>query len=207
MLCYINPNREGFLGMGKIDAKKLYLQFKKGDRAYKEEIHCPMILEVMNTAGTMTAFCMKAQISDALFYKWTSKYKVFARCYAFGKILSKANWEQEGEDGKEEEFFNFDYWRLTGAQRYGVGKNRVRFGIEAKSNPYEQYKQLVDLANSEEFSASEIKQLMESINVGIRAYESFKMQAEVDKVKEDVKRMGVHSANNSNSIEKAAKTD
>ena len=193
--------------MSKIDAKKLYLQFKKGDRAYKEEIHCPMILTVMNEEGTMTAFCKKAFISDRLFYKWTSANQLFRECYEYGKVLSKCNWEEEGENNKGEEFFNFDYWRLTGAQRYGIGKNRVRMGIDPKSTPYEQYQQLVEMANAEEFNASEIKQLMESINVGIRAYESFELQDQLNKVKEDVTRMGVHHANNSNTIEKATKTD
>jgi hypothetical protein len=193
--------------MPKIDSKELYLQFKKGDRAYKEETHCPMILEVMNNEGTMVAFCKKAQISDALFYKWINKHKVFARCYAFGKILSRANWEQEGEDGKSEEFFNFDHWRLIGAQRYGIGKNRVRFGVNPIDNPYEQYKQLVDLARQEEFSASEIKQLMESINVGIRAYESFQLQEQIDKMQEDILRGQTQHANNTIPIEEAPKDD
>lgn len=193
--------------MTKIEAKKLYLQFKKGERAYKEETHCPMILNVMNEEGTMTAFCKKAFISDRLFYKWTSAHPVFRDCYEYGKILSKSNWEEEGESGKTEEYFNFDYWRLTGAQRYGVGKNRVRMGVDSKSSPYEQYQQLVELANAELFNASEIKQLMESINVGIRAYESFELQKQLDVVKEDVTRMELHHANNSNSIEKTTKTD
>jgi hypothetical protein len=193
--------------MSQIDAKSLYLQFKKGDRAYNEEIHCPMILEVMNDEGTAVAFMKKATISDTLFYKWLKKHKVFRDCYAYGKILSKANWEEEGELGKDEEFFNFDLWRMKGAMRYGIGKNRVRFGIDAKASPYVQYQQLVELSNSEEFNASEIKQLMESINVGIRAFESFELQAQVTKIQDDVNQMGVRSANNFNAIEKASKTD
>lgn len=193
--------------MSKIDSKALYLQFKKGDRAYNEETHCPMILDIMNTEGTMVAFLRKAQISDTLFYKWIKKHKTFARCYAFGKILSRSNWEQEGEDGKNEEFFNFDHWRLIGAQRYGIGKNRVRFGVNPIDNPYKQYQQLVELANNEEYSASEVKQLMEAINVGIRAFESFQLQEELDKVKEDVLRMTTNNANNCVSIEEAAKAD
>lgn len=197
----------GLENMAKIDAKKLYVEFKKGERNYKEDIHCPMILEVMNTEGTMTAFCKKAQISDRLFYKWTYANEIFRDCYEFGKILSKCNWEEEGEAGKDQEFFNFDYWRLIGAQRYGIGKNRIRMGIDAVGSPYEQYKQLVERANSEDFNASEIKQLMESINVGIRAYESFELQGQINKVKDDVSRMEIHSANNSNTIEKATKTD
>jgi len=193
--------------MTEIDAKRIYLQFKTGGRKYNEEIHCPMILEVMNNEGTQVAFCKKAVISSSVFYEWTKKHKVFAACYAYGKILSKANWEEEGVNGKDEEFFNFDLWRMTGAMRYGVGKNRVRFGIDAKATPYIQYQQLVELANSEEFNASEIKQLMESINVGIRAYESYELQGQVSKIQEEVNQMGIRSANNFNSIEKASKTD
>ncbi len=193
--------------MSQIDAKSLYLQFKKGDRAYKEEVHCPMIIEVMNDEGTAVSFCRKAFISDTLFYKWLSKHKLFATCYAYGKIISRDNWEKEGELGKDEEFFNFDLWRMKGAMRYGIGKNRVRFGIDPKASPYKQYQQLVELANSEEFNASEIKQLMESINVGIRAFESFELQAQVSKIQDDVNQMGVRSANNFNAIEKASKTD
>jgi hypothetical protein len=193
--------------MSKIDAKKIYLQIKGGGTKYKEEVHCPMILTVMNEEGTMTAFCKKAGIGKSAFYRWIGKYKHFRECYDMGMVFSRDNWEHEGELGKHEEFFNFDHWRLTGAMRYGVGKNRVRIGINPKSNPYKQYQELVALANTEEFNASEIKQLMESINVGIRAFETFKMQEQLDIIKDDVARMGVHSVNNSNSIEKAAKTD
>lgn len=175
--------------MPKIDAKSIYLQFKKGDRAYKEEVHCPMIIEVMNDEGTAAAFMRKAMISDTLFYKWLKKHKVFAACYAYGKIISRDNWDKEGEEGKNDEFFNFKLWRIQGAMRYGVGKNRVRMGVNPNSDPYKQYQELVQLANSEEFSASEIKQLMESINVGIRAFESFKLQQELDEMKKDVAQM------------------
>lgn len=193
--------------MSKIDAKALYLQIKKGDRKYSEEIHCPMILQVMDNEGTMTAFCRKALISRTAFYNWCKKHKVFKNCYEVGQIISKANWEEEGETGKSEEFFNFDYWRTTGAMRYGVGKNRLRMGIDPKANPYQQYQQLVEMANCEEFNASEIKQLMESIGQGIRAFEAFKLQGQVDKMAEDVSRMVTRNGNNLNPIEKDSKTD
>ena len=90
--------------MAKIDAKKIYLQFKQGERAYKEEIHCPMILNVMNEEGTLVAFLKKCFISERLFYKWTSAHPIFRECYEYGKILSRSNWEAEGEIGKNEEF-------------------------------------------------------------------------------------------------------
>ena len=193
--------------MTQIDAKRLYLQFKRGDKAYKEEVHCPMILDVMNTDGTAVAFCKKAEVSDTVFYQWLKKHKVFRDCYAYGKILSRYNWDKEGQDGKDEEYFNYDLWRLTGAMRYGVGKNRVRMGVDPKANPYKQYQQLVEMANDEEFNASEIKQLMESINVGIRAFESFELQAEINEVKDTVKQLGLRDGNNTLAIEKSSKTD
>lgn len=193
--------------MTQIDAKNIYLQFKQGDKDYKEEVHCPMILNVMNTAGTLVAFCRAAMVSETTFYRWVKKHKLFRDCYAYGKILSRDNWDKEGEAGKDEEFFNFDLWRLTGSMRYGVGKNRVRMGIDPKANPYKQYQQLVEMANDEEFNASEIKQLMESINVGIRAFESFELQEEINTVRETVKQLGLRDGNNTCAIEKTPKTD
>lgn len=189
--------------MAKIDAKKLYLQIKKRETSYKEEIHCPKVIEVMNRRGTMTAFCEEALISDALFYKWCRDHPIFDRCYQVGKMISKANWEAEGERGKDDENFNLEYWRITGACRYGVGRsNRVRMAIDPNADPYEQYKQLVKQAGGEEFTASEIKQLMESINIGRSVYETFKLQERIDEMNQNVQRMERNLGHNSSTIEK-----
>lgn len=194
--------------MRQIDTKKVYLQIKKGQCDYHEDFHCPMILEVMNTVGTMTAFCKEAGISDALFYKWTMKYPVFDECYQLGKMYSKHNWEEDGRLGKDDENFNMDYWRITGACRYGVGRsNRVRMAVNAESDPYEQYKQLIKQAGREEFTASEIKQLMESINVGRGVFETFQLQKSIDKMQEDIGRMATNHEYNNSTIEKDSKTD
>jgi hypothetical protein len=195
--------------MAKNEAKNLYLQIKNKDRPiYKEEVHCPMIIEVMDNEGTMTAFCKKAGISDGLFYKWCGKYPIFNECYQIARMRSKYNWEKEGEDGQHDENFNFEYWRIKGACRYGVGKsNRVRMAVNPESNPYEQYQQLISQANGEEFTASEIKQLMEAINVGRSAFEAFKLQEDVNKMREDILRMKSANANDSGSIASTTKTD
>lgn len=190
--------------MIKSEAKKLYLQIKQGERTYKEEVHCPLILEIMSTRGTMTAFCEEAKISDALFYKWTNKYPVFSECYQIGRMISRANWEAEGEHGKDDENFNIEHWRLTGSYRYGVGRaNRIRMAVDPEANPYEQYQQLIRQAGCEEFSASEIKQLMESLNVGRAVFETFKLQERIDEMADNVKRMEANNAHNSSPIEKA----
>jgi len=195
--------------MTQIDTKKLYLQIKKGKRKYEEIVHCPLILEVMNTAGTMTAFCKEAGISDALFYKWTMLYPIFDECYQLGKMYSKFNWEEEGRLGKDDENFNMEYWRITGACRYGIGRsnNRIRMAVDPDANPYEQYQQLIKQAGREEFTASEIKQLMESINVGRGAFETFQLQHAIDAMQSDISRMALNNEHNSSAIEKVEKTD
>lgn len=194
--------------MTRICTEKLYLEIKARSKRkagiYKEEIHCPLILEVMANEGTMTAFCKKISISDALFYDWVREKPMFKDCYEIGKMISKANWEKEGEEGRHDENFNMDYWRITGACRYGVGRsNRIRMAIDPEASPYEQYKQLVRQANGEEFTASEVKQLMESINVGRGAFETFKLQERIDSMEENVKRMEINNVNDSRPIEKA----
>jgi len=189
--------------MSKIEAKRLYLKLKHGESSYKESTHCPMIIRIMNTRGTMTAFCEEALISDALFYKWCRQYPIFERCYQVGKMISKANWEAEGEQGKDDENFNLEYWRITGACRYGVGRtNRVRMAIDPEASPYEQYQQLIKQANGEEFTASEIKQLMESVNIGRSVYETFKLQERVTEMEKNVKRMELNHGHNCSTIEK-----
>lgn len=175
------------------------------DSLYEEKIHCPMILRVMATKGTMTAFCKEAMISDGSFSRWRRKYPEFEECYQIGKMISKANWEEEGEHGQDDENFNLEYWRITGACRYGVGRvNRVRIEVDPEANPYEQYKQLIRQASGEEFSATEIKLLMESINVGRSTFEAFKLQGEVDAMKDDLNKMKVEHVNDNGSAEAVA---
>lgn len=187
-----------------IDAKKIYLLNKKGEVPYEEDKHCPLILDVMDSEGTMTAFCVKTGISDRLFYKWIYKHPLFNECYRIGCMISRDNWEREGLLGKGDEEFNMELWRIQGAARHGVGKtNRVRIHIDANSTPYEQYKQLINQASMGDFTASEFKQLIEGINVGIRAYESFELQREVDAMKKDLDKMN-QNANNIIPITKTA---
>lgn len=194
----------------KHDPQQLYKKIKGGNSIYKEELHCPMILEVMSSSsgGTVSAFCVKALISDTTFYRWISKYPIFSECYRIGNMISRQQWEDEGRLGKDEEFFNMEYWKTIGSSRYGVGKsNRVRLEVSEESNPYDQYKQIIRQASAGDFTAGELKQIMESLNVGTRTYEYFKLQEEVDLMKEDMKAMELNRGNNSKPIEKNAEVN
>jgi hypothetical protein len=189
-----------------VNATRIYKDIKNKNTAYEEEKHCPMIIKVMSELGTVSGFCVTAEIADSTFYEWTKKYPVFNECYRVGCMLARENWEEEGRLGKGNESFNLEYWRTVGASRFGIGKNnRIRIELNEESSPYEQYQQLIRQASYGDFNSAEIKQLMESINVGVRVYETFKLQQEVDNMKDDLFKMNQHSGNNIISIKEASK--
>jgi len=184
------------------DANSIYEKIKKKNTRYVEKIHCPLVIDRFHSKGTVSSFCVEIFISDSTFYSWVNKYPMFAECYRLGHMIAKENWEEEGRIGKDEDFFNLDYWKVVGSSRFGVGRtNRIRVDMGADSSPYDQYKHLITQASMGEYTAAEIKQLMESINVGIRVYESFKLQDEVDKMKSDLLKMKKNDGNSIIAIE------
>jgi len=181
----------------QVNSTALYKAQKAGGVKYDEAKHCKMIIDCMNTGGTLSGFCVSAGIGDRAFYKWMHQHELFMDCYRLGCMIARENWEREGEAGKGDETFDLELWKTQGAARYGVGKtNRVRVHIDAESTPYDQYKQLLSQASMGDFTASELKQLMESINIGIRAYESFQLQKEVDTMRKDLLKMNQNNGNN-----------
>jgi hypothetical protein len=184
---------------------EVYKQLKSQKAGYDEKIHCPMIINILcnPNEGTMAAFCVAAKITDSTFYRWLAKYKIFNDCYRYGILMARVNWDEEGRNSRDEEGFNLEYWRIVGASRFGVGKtNRVRVSIDSDSNPYEQYKQLISQASLGDFTAGELKQLMESINVGTRTYETFELQKEIDEMRKDLLKMEQNHGNNSGAVAK-----
>jgi negative regulator of sigma E activity len=105
-------------------------------------------------------------------------------------MMGEHRWEKEGKDNHSDPDWNMDYWKIIGARLYQVGKNnKVRLNIIESDNPYNQYKQLVKQAQTGDFTASEIKQLSETINIGVRSYETFNLEAEVEEMKKQVEMM------------------
>ncbi len=191
------------------ESKSLFNKIKSKRPRYIEELHCPMALSIFSSSnGTISKFCNEAVISDNTFYGWVGKHENFSECYRIGAMMGRFQWEEEGRLGHLDEDFNLDYWRVQGSMRYGLGKtNRTRVDIDANANPYEQYKQLMKQAAHGDFTAPELKQLMEAINVGRTVYETFKLQAEVDKMRDDILKMAQNNGNNIVPIEKAAKAN
>lgn len=179
--------------MKKIDGIELYKKIKtRSTLTYKEEKHCPMILTIMadRNKGTMSAFCVEAEVGETTFYDWIKKFPLFQECYSLAKMYAKEEWESMGREISEESYIpgsgnhRFEHWRMIGWARFGVGKNsRIRLDLDNNASPNEHYKQLLEQASKGDFTAGEIKQLMEAVNVGLSAHQVFKLQQEIDQLK------------------------
>jgi len=178
------------------DSKEIYKSLKGKFTKYDEEVHCPLILSIMNNynKGTIAHFCAEAKIGETKFFGWVRKHDMFAECYYHGKCLARVNWENEGRVLKDKEYkelgCSYEYWRMVGWSRFGVGKNsRIRINLDPANNPAEHYSQLLIQASEGDFTAGEIKQLMEAINVGLNAYQVFELQKQIDDLKSDLEKM------------------
>jgi len=190
-----------------LNANEIYLQLKKGKTKYHEEIHCPLILDIMmdKKKGTHSYFCVEALIGDSKFYEWTEDHELFAYCYCLGKMFARKNWEEEGRIVKKivtikgQTNNRMEYWKMAGWSRFGISKNsRIRLNLKDDANPSQHYAQLLKQASQGDFTAGEIKQLMEAINVGLRAHELFELQKEIDQLKSDIEKIneGKNGENN-----------
>ncbi len=191
--------------MKKLNAKDIFEHFKKGPTKYDEETHCKMLLDTMmdEQRGTLSSFCVEAMISEQTFYNWCKDHAVFDDLYRFCKMYSREAWEQRGFILKDEVMpigmisHAFEHWRLIGWSRFGVSKNsRVRLNLNYNDTPDKHYSQLLKQASEGDFTAGEIKQLMEAINVGLNTHQVFALQSEIDALKSDLATMKTNSDGN-----------
>lgn len=174
----------------------IYNHFKteKG-YVYKEEEHCKLLIKVMldPNKGTYTSFCVEAMIAESTFYSWTSKYEIFCSLYYFCKMIAREVWEQEGRKIRDTEFqlgtinYSFEHWKLIGWSRFGVSKNaRLKIKMDPSENPAQHYAAILKQAAEGDFTASEFKQLMEAVNVGLNVHQVFELQKQIDDLKSDL---------------------
>ena len=161
------------------------------------------------TRGTMSAFCVEACIGERTFYRWVDDNEVFSDLYDFCKMYSREAWEREGRRLRDIELpigminHAFDYWRMIGWSRFGISKNsRIRLRLNAKDTPDKHYAQLLKQASEGDFTASEIKQLMEAINVGLNTHQVFALQKEIDQLKSDLATISENKDGNNSSTNK-----
>jgi desulfoferrodoxin (superoxide reductase-like protein) len=185
-----------------IDVNNLYLKLKEGKEHYDEEKHCPMILKIMadKDKGRISAFCIKVGITERSFWNWVKQHELFADCYSLGKMLAREAWENEGIEIKDRQMqlgtidHAFEHWKFIGWSRFGISKNsRIKLNLNPDGSPLDHYKELLKQASDGDFTASEIKQLMESINVGLNTHQVFQLQKEIDQLKSDLTTMSENS--------------
>lgn len=204
--------------MIKVDPYELYQKIKHQKTVYDEEVHCPMMLRVMMDPNkcTVSSFCIEAGISDDMMYRWINKHPVFMQCYAVGKMYAREMWEEEGRNLKDmilmpgQTTYAFEHWRMLGWTRFGISKNsRIRLQLNPDDKPNEHYSQLLRQAANGDFTAGEIKQLMEAINVGLNAHQVIAMQKMIDQLNADFATMKENSThgNYSGTTQGAAKED
>lgn len=189
------------------NARKSYLNIAKGGTKYEEEKCCVLLLKMFNEGGSVATFCKEFGIGDSTFWEWTRRHKIFDDCHRLAVMIAHSNWEEEGNDNKDNPEFNADHWKITGSTRFNLGKSaRVRLGVDYKSNPHQMFQHLMKQAAEGDFTATELKLLMESVGAGTRAFETFKLQNELDELKTDLEKMGRHNGDNIIAIEGAKKT-
>lgn len=193
--------------MDKLDSKAIYLHVKKKSK-YDEEKHCLMVLDIIGNGGSIAEFCTKALISETQYYRWRRNFEEFEACSRIANQFAQMLWERTGEENADNPDFNWRYWEGIGNSRFNHNKqSRIRLHVDSDADPHVQYQQLIQQAAEGDLTASEVKQLMESINIGIRAFESFKLQQEVDKMREDLNQMNLDNADNSSTVKNTKKTN
>lgn len=194
-----------------LDAKAIVAKFKQGPVKYDADIHCEMLVNVMTNRnkGTMSGFCVEAFISEQTFWNWCRDNEVFADLYSFCKMFSRELWEEEGRDIRDMTMpigtisYAFEYWKLIGWSRFGVSKNgRIRLNLNPNDTPDKHYAQLLKQASEGDYTAAEIKQLMEAVNVGLNTHQVFALQKEIDQLKSDLATMQANTDAHNSSTNK-----
>ena len=189
--------------MLKPNIDELFDKIKNQPTTYDEEKHCRMVLYAMLNQGRVSAFCVQANICERTFYKWAANHSLFQQCYLIGEVYARENWELEGYElrhhttGINEKDNMYDHWKMIGWSRFGVNKNgRIKLKLDPDATPDKHYAQLLRQASEGAFTAAEIKQLMEAINVGLNTHQVFELQKQVDELKSNLDIMSTNSNGN-----------
>lgn len=187
----------------------IFEHFKnKNNLKYHEDTHCKLLIKIMldYQAGTVPAFCTEAMITDATFYNWVNTHELFRNLYLFCKLAARELWEEEGRRIRDREYmigiqnYEFEYWKMIGWSRFGVSKNaRLKINLKPGDSPTNHYYSILQQAGEGEFTASEFKQLMEAVNVGLNVVQSIDQQKQIDELKADLATMQAN-ANGQNTV-------
>ncbi len=178
-----------------LEVNKIYSHFKnKYALKYKEEEHCKLLIKVMMNRdfGCLSAFCVQAMISEQTFYVWVRTHELFGSLFYFTKMVAKQIWYEEGRAIRDKEYqigtinYEFEHWKLMGWTKFGISKNsRIKINVDPNASPAKHYADILRQATEGDFTASEFKQLMEAVNVGLNVHQVYELQKQIDELKSD----------------------
>ena len=179
-----------------LDVDKVYKHFKnKNSQKYKEEEHCKLLIKVMmdKDSGCPSDFCVQAMIAETTFYAWVRTYPLFFNLYYFTRMVAKQLWYEEGRSIRDREYqlgtmnHEFEHWKLMGWTKFGISRNsRIKINVDPEASPAKHYADILRQASEGDFTASEFKQLMEAVNVGLNVHQTFELQKQIDELKSDL---------------------
>lgn len=178
----------------KVD--EIFTYFKQQcNLKYDEERHGKLLIKVMmdRNKGCHTFFCTEGMIAESTFYEWVRKHELFGNLYYFCKMVAKQVWYEDGQFIRDKEYqmgtinYEMEHWRLMGWAKFGISKNsKIRINLNHAENPAQHYASILRQASEGEFTASEFKQLMEAVNVGLNVHQVFELQKQIDELKSDL---------------------
>jgi hypothetical protein len=176
-----------------LDIDKVYEHFKKKKNLkYNEEPHCKLLIKVMMNRdyGCHSAFCAQAMIDETTFYAWVRTHELFRNLFYFTRMVAKQIWYEEGRAIRDKEYqigtmnYEFEHWKLMGWTKFGISKNsRIKINVDPSGTPAKLYEAILLQAAEGDFTASEFKQLMEAVNVGLNVHQTFELQKQIDELK------------------------
>jgi hypothetical protein len=191
-------------GMDLKKAKYIYGEITKPSKRYDEERHCIMALNLISETGRISSFCTEALICEDTFYTWVNKYPIFRQSYRVAQMFAQEKWEAEPEENLDNPEWDQKAWQARGSRYFAKNTGKIRLHVTPGATPWEQYQEVIEQAQLGDFTGAEVKQIMETINIGVRVYESYKLQGEVDKMREDLALMSSRHGDNIIPITKAA---
>lgn len=174
----------------------IYNHFKKRrNEKYDEELHCKLLIKTMlnPNKGRVGSFCVEAMISDKTFQNWVRNKPLFGSLYYFSRMVAQELWEEEGRRIKDTEYqigtinYAFEHWKMIGWTRFGISRNsRLKLNLNPEESPAKHYAAILTQAADGDFTASEFKQLMEAVNVGLNVHQVYELQKQIDELKSDM---------------------
>jgi hypothetical protein len=181
----------------------IYKHFKnRYNLKYCEETHCKLLIKVMMNKdfGCHSAFCVQAMVCEQTFYNWVHKHEIFRSLWFFTKMVAKQLWFEEGRKIRDKEYqmgtinFEFEHWKLMGWTKFGISRNsKIRINVNPEDSPAKHYQEILRQASEGDFTASEFKQLMEAVNVGLNVHQVFELQKQIDELKSDLSIVAVNA--------------